>query len=359
MNIIDKIDEIIGQHYRPEEYPCLAAQQKNFSEKRSLNNLEVLDSTPIFRNSLIKYKALILAGAKLTIGISGIVPYNPAVLQFLKDNGIPVITNEDTEKKFALVLDNAAVFSNFESEFGYVELTRSGVDKYTRSGKNVFLADSGKIKRIETCLGTGESYFRGLRHFGFSDYCGKRLVVFGSGKVASGIIYYAHQNRMNTIVITEKSTIMPAISSLAEKVIDLHETDEIVSAIEKAEYIVTATGVKSAVASVVPSKYVLASNAILANIGVEDEYGNSIPKERVLNAKFPINFALEEPTRIRFIEATLALHNFGAEFLVEHPTAKGTILPSEQIENEMLETSASHGLLSQEIAFMLDKMPMK
>lgn len=52
--------------------------------------------------------------------------------------------------------------------------------------------------------------------------------------------------------------------------------------------------------------------ALIANMGVEDEFGPEVPAERVLNAKSPLNFVLEEPTHLKYIDPTMALDNYGA-----------------------------------------------
>lgn len=350
--LIEDIDSIINKAYKPEEYPCIAAQQAEFAKDRPFDGLEILDSTPVFRNSILKYKALILGGATLTIGISNLVPYNKEILQFLKKHEIDIITPNDDDRAFDLVLDNAAVYRNFKSKSGYVELTRSGVDKYRALGKHVFLADSGQIKRIETCLGTGESYFRGLRHFGFSDFAGKRLLVFGTGKVGSGIIYYASKFGMKITAVTIPSSISHTIAAMISQIIDLNDTNKIIDAVGKAEFIVTATGVKSALEALVPERFLQNSHAVLANIGVEDEYGGKIPPERVLNKKFPVNFALEEPTRTRFIEATLALHNYGGVVIAHNMQTGEIVIPQPEIEQKYLKIISSTGLITEEINFL-------
>jgi adenosylhomocysteinase len=97
------------------------------------------------------------------------------------------------------------------------------------------------------------------------------------------------------------------------------------------------------------------SPAILANMGVEDEYGSAIPPSRVLARKSPLNFILEEPTQLQYIEATMALHNEGAVYLVNHPESKGEIIPPAKTETEMLDISKRNGLIGDELFLIEEK----
>lgn len=44
------------------------------------------------------------------------------------------------------------------------------------------------------------------------------------------------------------------------------------------------------------------SGVLLANMGVEDEWGPEIPKNRLLNEGRPLNFILPDPTQMRYID---------------------------------------------------------
>lgn len=45
----------------------------------------------------------------------------------------------------------------------------------------------------------------------------------------------------------------------------------------------------------------------------------------MLNRKVAVNFALEEPTHLRYIETTFALQNAGLEWILNHPEARGIV----------------------------------
>ena len=111
-----------------------------------------------------------------------------------------------------LVLDCAGPFAGLHPKIGFVELTRSGVQYYKDAKKPVFVADSGIVKRIETSLGTGDGYFRALEKLGYgvfgekaqgAGFEGLRLLVFGSGKVGSGIALQGVRRGCCVTVVTD------------------------------------------------------------------------------------------------------------------------------------------------------------
>ena len=352
--LLQEIDHIIHPIYKKEEYPVLSWQMNKWEQTQPLRGLSILDATPVFRNTLIKYKALLLAGANLYVGVTNKLPADKEIMEKLKTWNVPLVFPTEKERQFDLILDCAASFSDLNARLGYVELTRSGVETYLKKENPVYVADSGKIKKIETCLGTGESYFRAMKQLGYNEWKGKNLVVFGSGKVGFGIIVYAHKLGATITVVTELSSVTAQVKKYASEIIGLNEQSRIIQAIQNAHAVVTATGVAEAMEKICPPEIFINSPSILANMGVEDEYGASIPKERVLTNKAAVNFILEEPTLLKYMDATMALHNEGAVYLVSHPESKGAIIPPIETENEMLEISKRNGIIGDELFLILD-----
>ena len=127
--------------------------------------------------------------------------------------------------------------------------------------------------------------------------------------------------------------------------------------IENADFVVTATGVKNALAAPELTAALLSTKAILANMGVEDEYGEAIPAEKVLNAKGPLNFILEEPTHLKYIDTSLALHAALAERLVQEQVAAGLHFPPQELEQRLLSIAIQNGIIGPEICSMLGGLP--
>jgi S-adenosylhomocysteine hydrolase len=335
--------KIIDSYYKPVEYPALFDQMETWSKTKPLKGLRVLDASPIFRNTLVKYDALLAAGTSLSVGLSKKMPHDELIVKTIKESGLSVYSPEEVPQTWDLVLDCAAQFAFLESKYGFVELTRSGVSIYEKSEKPVFVADSSEIKKIETSLGTGESYFRAMHQLGFSSWDQKKLLVFGSGKVGMGIIMNALSLGIKTSVVTDLSLYENALLEKGmTSVVDLKNDEGVVSKIKEADYIVSATGIKNALDRPSWVLALLNSKAIFANMGVEDEYGPLISDSMVLNEKKPLNFLLEEPTHLKFIDASLALHNVLSLALL-NTSGKGICDIPKALEDHILNVTRQHG----------------
>ena len=161
-----RILEDLSPFYRQEEFPVLLHQCETWAESRPLEGCRVIDASPVFRNTCAKYAALLAAGAELTAAVSPVMPHDPETVALLGRYGIPVVEAERADGPYDVVMDCAGALSHVPSRCGYVELTRSGAQHYTRCTQPVWMVDAGKIKQIETCLGTGESFFRALEALG-------------------------------------------------------------------------------------------------------------------------------------------------------------------------------------------------
>ena len=393
-------DEIVNDAYEEREYPALLALAHEWSGTRPFRALRLLVATPVFRNTLLEYRALIAGGADLVVGVAGLdsgeegagadasnagaeMPCDPGIVEVLRGNGIPVIGVQEALKMeaagcgFDLILDCAGQFSACHPRFGFVELTRSGVQFYENSEHPVYVADSGIVKRIETCLGTGEGYVRALAQLGH-DFCsdsgadgaGKKFVVFGSGKVGQGIVLQLLRSGASVHVVTDCSLgSNPFLDANGVPVTDCNDLDAVASLVRSADFVVTATGVKGALDRPQVVEALLGSHAVLANMGVEDEYGPGVPTSRVLAEKKPLNFILEEPTHLKYIDASLALHAALGELLVNEARecvaggqdargpmpAKnaGPMDPPSELEQRILSMTMQDGLIGAEIAEMM------
>ena len=345
----EQIDTLLSAHYQPQDYPVCHHQRQEWGKARPFAGLTVLDVTPIFRNTLVKHRALIEGGARLIVGRNVNLPADEQIVELLRNSGIEVVESGDVPREVDVVLDCAASFSHWHARLGYVELTRSGVPKYEGKDAPVFVADSGRIKKIETCLGTGESYFRTMAHIGHTQWQGKKIVIFGSGKVGTGLLTYAyHYGAVPTVVTMPKSVTEPA-RRMAHEIIDCRNHDAVAAALADAYAVVTATGIAGALSHPVVTRALIESPAILANMGVEDEYGEAMPASRVLNGKRVFNFILDEPTHMKYIDATMGLHNEGINYLLAHPEERHLIEPPAELESRLLEITRKHGTITQEL----------
>ena len=319
------------------DYPALAAQAERWHEERPLKGLRVLCGTPLFLNTLAQFAALLEGGADLEVVYSDELGYDPAIQGFLAGIGLTAYHGAEEAAAcgpFDAVLDCSARNRRTASKYGYCELTRSGVHIYKEEPpeRPVFAADSGRIKAIETVLGTGDGCLRGLRHIGV-DPAGKTVLLFGYGRVGHGI-EHTLKRAGATIRIVDPAQGLVFTPAL------LQGTD----------IVVTATGIRDALAPF--TQILLESGALLVNMGADDEFGPDIPPERAVNRKLPVNFMLPEPTATRYIDPTLALHNAGIIELIQSVGTSGILTPSAPLEDFILSDVRAAGVINDEIAAM-------
>ena len=200
------------------------------------------------------------------------------------------------------------------------------------------MVDAGKIKQIETCLGTVESFFRALESLGIKNEQGQTLVVIGHGKVGRGIALHALRRKLNVIVAdVEKKPLASA------SFVPATDRETLTDAIRHAFCAVTATGKRHAMSGLIDPAMPFSSGVLLANMGVEDEWGPEIPKNRLLNEGRPLNFILPDPTQMRYIDPPLALHNQGALELAEGRVLPGLFSPPPEMEEHFLSLIRSCG----------------
>ena len=359
---------VVADTYSPDEYPALAHQITTWSNSRPLAGLRVLDATPVFTNTLVKYLALQAAGAEVTVSAHRAIPGDPAVIAALPGYGIPV-ADEATLRttQFDIVSDCAGTHSDVPSRFGYVELTRSGVEVYAGSPHPVFVADAGRIKRIETSLGTGDGFVRGMAALGHPIPAGVTgahhsagqttmsgrhgsqaplVVIFGGGKVGSGVTAACRARDARVVVVDPHETHLPP--GVARITPD--DDDALGRALAEAWCVVAATGLTAALQPW--AEALQHSPALLANMGATDEFGPHVPTNAVLHDKVAVNFALAEPTLLRYLDPTMALTNAGAVELRAGRVPPGANLPPTALEDELLSVVAEHGRVAGELSHL-------
>lgn len=372
-------DDIISEYYEPREYPALSQLSDEWIRTCPFDGLKILVATPIFRNTLIQYRALIAGGAEIAVGraignAGASMPCDDSVVGLLKESGIPVISDVEikagaiADDYFDLILDCAGQFSFCRPKKGFVELTRSGVQYFENSSYPVYVADSGIVKRIETTLGTGDGYFRALEQLGYgmAGFEGKKLVVFGSGKVGAGIALHGVRRNMNVITVTDTrnrkagSDFSGVLENNGVNVVDFMDDGAVSAALHGADFMVTATGIKSALSLSAIQALMVNPQIVAANMGVEDELGEMVPASRVLNNKIPLNFILEEPTHLKYIDASLALHAALAERLLKETEKNGAGFPfigvqdpPADLEQRLLVTTIQLGMIGPEVYDMM------
>lgn len=338
------LKDFLLNHYQANEWPTLLYQAESWSGTRPLDGLRILDATPVFRNTLAKHLALMAAGAQLWI------PARPAlcdtsILRMAEHYGIHTADRGDTD--FDIILDCAGQYNRLHPTLGFCELTRSGVARLERVPHPVIVADSGRIKCIETILGTGDGFFRALEQLGHSPEAGKSLLVVGYGKVGRGVVLQALRRGL-CITVADVRDISDELPN-GVKAIAINDAEQLTAAMVRSWCTVTCTGRINALRRRFDASAVHNSAALLANLGVEDEFGADTLPERVLNRKQPINFILNEPTSMRYIETTMALHNACALELLTADLPHTLMPPPTDVEERLLHIATARGCIGAEL----------
>lgn len=346
----NRLDKFIS-HFVDIDQEVLLDQRRRWSKTRPLAGTRVLDATPVFTNTLTKHAVLLDAGAELVVGLHPELPADQRVVDQLVDNRIEVVNSlaGDAISEIDVVLDCAGSFAHVPSTYGYTELTRSGVDKYQGIYAPVVLLDSSPIKLLETMYGTGDGFVRGLFHLGLKPPADASVVIFGGGKVGLGIALTLSDQGAQPIIIDDPSAVL--LEGIP--VVDIRDAHSIKQVLTQAWCVVTATG---QVAAAEPwSDTLVDSNALLANMGVEDEFGSGVPTSRVLANKVALNFILDEPTQLRFIAPIFAASNIAAIELVSGRAPKGAHPPSHEVDTALTQSLRKVGNLNRELD-MIDKL---
>ena len=345
MKQIQLIEKFLNSRYAIYEYPALAYQFELWSKIRPLAGIKVLDGTPVFANTLLKYMNLLAAGADLTVGYCDSIPYDPKIIDFLQSIGVECVYNCDISGKFDLILDCNAVYRDLRPRYGFAELTRSGAYHFAGSVLPVINVDDSRIKAIETCLGTGESFLRAMEFLGHK-VAGKNIVVMGCGKVGRGVVFYAGRAGAKVVAVDDPAVVEKCVNGT---LVSRFDRAAVMEHLRKAWCVVCCTGKADALADSDYIKILLDSSQIMVNMGVEDEWGPAIPPERMLNNKQPLNFILEEPTLLRYIDPTMALHNQSAVELLTGKYAPGIQKIDRAVHDGYWKIVEQKGIIAQEL----------
>ena len=93
---------------------------------------------------------------------------------------------------------------------------------------------------------------------------------------------------------------------------------------------------------------------VVAAIGIEDEWLDELSADRIVNRGVAVNFALKEPTLLRYIDPTMALSNQSAiDLLAGAFVQPGISPPTAASEALCLDPVFACGLIAEEIRALL------
>ncbi|MEM6464604.1 MAG: NAD-binding protein [Pseudomonadota bacterium] len=316
------------------DYPFLRELGATWVAKRPLEGLRVLHNIPLTRETMLKLEPLYLAGADITVthlDLPGLQPKQECV-EVLRDAGADVqIDHRALSGEYDFALDCCAqvpAMQDVSIRRGYVELTQSGTPIYSelKTDLPVYSIDESKLKCLEGMFGTGEACVRAIKQFIEPTLESRTFVIFGYGKVGRGVARYLRHEGAHIIVVEKNEAFVNQARAAGLKAVINSEKAAILEEINNAFAVITATGEPFLVGEMFsPSE--ISETVHLINMGADDEYGDDFPNDRIAANKAPLNFLLDAPTIMFFIDPIFMAHNRCCEYILKGEAHGFTALP--------------------------------
>ncbi|WP_392537473.1 saccharopine dehydrogenase NADP-binding domain-containing protein [Legionella sp. 227] len=329
------------QKYPQTEAPFMHQQLTEWSNTRPLTGLRVVHHVPLVMNTLLKIACLVEAGADITVtNPSDFCFAQPQAISCLNEAKIRYVEDPHTlaGETFDLYFDCGAQLHQFlgKPQIGAIELTGSGDQLYSQQVLDfpVISVDRSLTKQLETVFGCAESSHMALTQLTGINPAETSWVIFGFGKIGRGLAYFCTQNKVPVVVVDPNEKQRNLAQNLGIKALDPQDFSGLERALIDANVVITATG-KKAIMNNYPHSWF--SGKILANLGVYDEFGPQFSDDEVLNHKMPVNFVLNDPTPMKYIDPEFYIHNLVAlTFLKEKLTSGVHGIPS-TLDKDMIQ----------------------
>lgn len=299
------------------QLPLLQSLADRYSHERPFAGVTVVFGHLLVRNAMVMVEALHRGGAQITLAKAHPSPAEAPVQADLAAAEVTVLPLERAVERGNLYLDVGAVLGRARQPKGAAEVTRTGVLHYQRMAVPVVSADDCRAKLIEGFFGTGDGLRRAWDLLRPDDPLrGKRVAQFGFGKIGRGVAWRLREAGNEVIIFDPEASARSRARQDGFTTLPAQAGPDARRQLSAAEVIVAVTGVPGAVGRTIPVEW-LGSEAVLVNIGAEDEFGPSIPDDRILgDRRIPLNFHLERPTLSRYIDPSLAAHLLALEALI-------------------------------------------
>lgn len=276
-------------------------------------------------STIIKLLPFIINKIPLFVSTPDFLGHDKRASDMLIAQGIPFDLDKSICAKGDIFLDCSANLLGLGTPRGIAELTQSGASKYKDALTNIPIIsiDDSKIKLLEAYLGTGEGFVRAFKEKISSDISKKHFIILGCGKVGKGIVKSLKEEGCECTIIEIDNKNEHFAKKRNVNYIFFNEIEEVNRAIRNAYCIVTCTGVKNLISDSPFLETVLSSDLILTNMGAEDEYGQNFPDDRVANKKIALNFALFEPTKLKYLDPVFYAHNLSIVLFLEGKVKPG------------------------------------
>ena len=277
----------------------------------SLKGITCLQCIACSVESVAKLLPLIAGGAEITVIPNQLI--RPAsekrAIELLHKLGVTFQQESDSTYDFYLDC-NGELSDQFPAQMGAVELTGTGTHLYQQTDwpVPVVSVDDSSLKVLETFYGTADGFIRAFPE----PVKGHTFLLVGYGRVGEGIAYGLKQEGARVLA----TDIDPNRIALAiEQGIEATHLEDSDLLMEEATVVVTQTG-RSGIITERYRRDQLAGK-ILANMGVDDEFGSDYGADEVLYKKVPLNFSLDLPTRMRFLDLIFYAHNHAVTLILD------------------------------------------
>ncbi|GAA4363860.1 NAD(P)-dependent oxidoreductase [Kangiella marina] len=323
--------------------PFMHRMLEDYRIRKPFAGMTIAHNVPLTRTTLLKIACLKESGAVLTVTNPSFIKESKETLEVLEKEGVLYTPLHQLKGTYDFLLDcGAELVNQCQATKGIVELTRTGAiryENYQDTQSPIVSVDDTRLKSLETCLGTGEGVYRAISQLSKQPIDNKKVLIFGFGKVGTGIAYYFAQKTPHITVIDMLPERLNLITSKGYTAVSGSEQKDVEIAIKDADIIITATGIKDLLSQSYKRRWF--KGKILANAGAEDEFGFNFSEKSVLANKKPVNFALEEPTLMEFLDPIFFAHNLAIEDALHNPTAGFRPLDNSH-DNRIVKSWAQH-----------------
>ena len=304
------------QTYTAREIPFLQEQKQKALLHQPYRGLKILHNVPLTLESLFKIEVLVAGGADLTVTSPSFMAPKPVALEVLTTAGVNVQLPHSFEDDYDICLDCCGeLFGLVTPRLGTVEITRTGALLYGKQNLSypVISVDDSKVKYLEAMLGTGDAFVRAFHELTGESLHQKKVMVVGYGKVGQGIVHALTPHTRSIVVVDRHPSAADAARSKGFTAITTDRMAEVEAQASSCFAVVTATGRKHAISNYFDPQ--MFKGRYLANMGGEDEFGDGFETHEVMCNKQPINFAIAQPTLMKYLDPVFYAHNHGIELL--------------------------------------------
>lgn len=317
MNLLKLIEET--NDISMDEKQCTQALLNTWKNTLPLFKQKILINCHLTKATLLIVELFLFSGAEVKVTCTDDLVCHEPIKEIINDLGIYLLPDELSlvayKNYFDVILDCGAYLANsLVPRKGFVELTHVENSRYQTTNCPVISVDNSFIKRLETSFGTGDGFVRAIKELSLktsSDYRLKTYLIFGYGKVGEGICACLHRalvpkDRIIVVEANEENRI--AAKNKGFRAYSISQDEQTIKQLlqDSISCAVTATGIKGSISQYF-SPLDFSNVEYLCNMGTYDEWGDDFAEDFILHKKRPLNFMLDYPTKILYLDPIFAL----------------------------------------------------